>query len=104
PQPQVTVDDPSSLPDGTTPGTVKVPVTVTYPDGTTDHVDVDVTTGATDAAQYNPTADPVNNNFGTPTTEEDVTNNVKVPDYPTDAAQQPTITVEDPSTLPDGTT
>ncbi|MEJ7508929.1 Rib/alpha-like domain-containing protein [Staphylococcus simulans] len=31
--PVITVDDPSNLPDGTTPGTVEVPVTVTYPEG-----------------------------------------------------------------------
>ncbi|WP_304976439.1 Rib/alpha-like domain-containing protein, partial [uncultured Ligilactobacillus sp.] len=34
-QPVVTVDDESSLPNGATPGEYKVPVTVTYPDGTT---------------------------------------------------------------------
>ena len=42
--PTITVDDPSTLPDGKTPGTVEVPVTVTYPDGTKDHVTVSVTT------------------------------------------------------------
>ncbi|MFS8252265.1 Rib/alpha-like domain-containing protein, partial [Staphylococcus hominis] len=42
--PTITVDDPSTLPDGNTPGTVDVPVTVTYPDGTEDHVTVPVTT------------------------------------------------------------
>ena len=42
--PTITVDDPSTLPDGNTPGTVEVPVTVTYPDGTEDHVTVPVTT------------------------------------------------------------
>ncbi|MDU3144920.1 Rib/alpha-like domain-containing protein, partial [Staphylococcus sp.] len=43
--PTITVDDPSTLPDGNTPGTVEVPVTVTYPDGTKNHVTVPVTTG-----------------------------------------------------------
>lgn len=42
-QPTVTVDDPSQLPDGQTPGTTDVPVTVTYPDGSTDPVEVPVT-------------------------------------------------------------
>ena len=35
-QPTITVDDPTQLPDGNTPGTSNVDVTVTYPDGTTD--------------------------------------------------------------------
>ncbi|MEJ7378831.1 Rib/alpha-like domain-containing protein, partial [Staphylococcus epidermidis] len=43
-KPTIKVDDPSKLPDGNTPGTVNVPVTVTYPDGTQDHVTVPVTT------------------------------------------------------------
>ena len=38
------MDDPSKLPDGNTPGTSNVDVTVTYPDGTQDHVTVPVTT------------------------------------------------------------
>ncbi|PTK42441.1 YSIRK-type signal peptide-containing protein, partial [Staphylococcus hominis] len=42
--PTITVDDPSKLPDGNTPGTVEVSVTVTYPDDTEDHVTVTVTT------------------------------------------------------------
>ena len=33
----VTVDNPGNLPTGDVPGTVNVPVTVTYPDGTEDH-------------------------------------------------------------------
>ncbi|MHD0396798.1 Rib/alpha-like domain-containing protein [Staphylococcus simulans] len=102
-QPVITIDDPTLLPDGTTPGTVDVPVTVTYPDGTTDQVTVPVTTGDTDAAQYEPTTEPVENPYGTPTTETDVTDKVTVPNYPADQ-EQPTITVDDPTLLPDGTT
>ncbi|MDN8760239.1 Rib/alpha-like domain-containing protein, partial [Staphylococcus aureus] len=37
-QPVVTVDDPESLPNGENPGTYYVPVTVTYPDGSQDHI------------------------------------------------------------------
>ncbi len=42
-QPVVKVTDTSKLPDGTTPGTYEVPVTVTYPDGTTADGKVTVT-------------------------------------------------------------
>ncbi|WP_153551023.1 Rib/alpha-like domain-containing protein [Ligilactobacillus murinus] len=42
-QPVVTVTDKSKLPDGNTPGTYEVPVTVTYPDGTTADGKVTVT-------------------------------------------------------------
>ncbi|PTF26079.1 hypothetical protein BUY19_12635, partial [Staphylococcus cohnii] len=38
----MTVDNPSSLPDGTIPGTVNVPVTVMYPDGSVDKITVPV--------------------------------------------------------------
>ena len=60
--PVVTVDDPSTLPDGNTPGKTDVPVTVTYPDGSTDKVTVpvtitDLTPGETDA-EKNPPVDP----------------------------------------------
>ncbi|WP_108823643.1 Rib/alpha-like domain-containing protein [Staphylococcus hominis] len=76
--PTITVDDPSTLPDGNTPGTVDVPVTVTYPDGTEDHVTVPVTTNEqADNDAYQPTTDEVTKDYGTPTTEEDVTGAVR---------------------------
>ena len=103
-KPTITVDDPSTLPDGNTPGTVNVPVTVTYPDGTEDHVTVPVTTNEqADNDAYQPTTDEVTKDYGTPTTEEDVTGAVTIPDYPSEKGT-PTITVDDPSRLPDGNT
>ena len=103
-RPTITVDDPSTLPDGNTPGTVEVPVTVTYPDGTKDHVTVTVTTKEqADNDAYQPTTDEVTKDYGTPTTEENVTEAVTIPDYPSEKGT-PTITVDDPSTLPDGNT
>ena len=102
--PTITVDDPSTLPNGNTPGTVDVPVTVTYPDGTEDHVTVPVTTNEqADNDAYQPTTDEVTKDYGTPTTEEDVTGAVTIPDYPSEK-EQPVITVDDPNQLPDGNT
>ncbi|MGX0381717.1 Rib/alpha-like domain-containing protein, partial [Staphylococcus hominis] len=102
--PTITVDDPSKLPDGKTPGTVEVPVTVTYPDGTQDHVTVPVTTNEqADNDAYDPNVEEVNKDYGTPTTEEDVTGAVTVPDYPSEK-EQPVITVDNPDQLPDGNT
>ncbi|PTK36714.1 Rib/alpha-like domain-containing protein, partial [Staphylococcus hominis] len=102
--PTITVDDPSKLPDGNTPGTVEVPVTVTYPDDTQDHVTVTVTTKEqADNDAYEPTTEDITKDYGTPTTEEDVTGAVTVPNYPSDKGT-PTITVDDPNTLPDGNT
>ncbi len=103
-QPVITVDDPNQLPDGNTPGTTEVDVTVTYPDGTTDHIKVPVTVGEqADNDAYEPTTDGVTKDHGTPTTEEDVTGAVTVPDYPSEG-EQPVITVDDPNQLPDGNT
>nr|WP_077756238.1 Rib/alpha-like domain-containing protein [Staphylococcus hominis] len=103
-QPVITVDNPDQLPDGNTPGTTEVDVTVTYPDGTKDHVKVPVTVGEeADNDAYDPNVEEVNKDYGTPTTEEDVTGAVTVPDYPSEK-EQPVITVDDPNQLPDGNT
>ncbi|WP_070014085.1 Rib/alpha-like domain-containing protein, partial [Staphylococcus caeli] len=103
-QPTITVDDPSQLPDGQTSGTTDVDVTVEYPDGTKDHITVPVTVGdQADNDAYEPETEGVTKDHGTPTTEEDVTGSVTVPGYPSEG-EQPTITVDDPSQLPDGQT
>ncbi|WP_142762930.1 Rib/alpha-like domain-containing protein, partial [Staphylococcus aureus] len=73
-------------------------------DGTTDHIKVPVTVGEqADNDAYEPTTDGVTKDHGTPTTEEDVTGAVTVPDYPSEG-EQPVITVDDPNQLPDGNT
>ncbi|MFP4879824.1 Rib/alpha-like domain-containing protein [Mammaliicoccus sciuri] len=103
-QPMITIDDESQLPDGNTPGTTEVDVTVTYPDGTKDHIKVPVTVGKqADNDAYNPTTNGVTKEYGTPTTSNDVTGAVTIPNYPADKGQ-PTITVDDESQLPDGNT
>ena len=103
PAPKVSVDDPSTLPNGKTPGTYTIPVTVTYPDGSKDHVNVTVKVGDPDSGKYEPKVTPVTKDFGTPTTTDDVTKAVTVPNYPSDKPV-PKVSVDDPSTLPNGKT
>nr|WP_269148026.1 Rib/alpha-like domain-containing protein [Staphylococcus simulans] len=101
--PVVTVDDPTKVPNGQTPGEFEVPVTVTYPDKTTDKVTVKVTVG--DQPQkdiYEPTAGEIVKPYGTPTTEDEVKGKVSVPDFPKEGTQ-PVITV-DTTKIPDGQT
>ncbi|WP_462130348.1 Rib/alpha-like domain-containing protein [Staphylococcus pseudintermedius] len=101
-QPTVTIDDPSQLPDGSQEGTTDVTVTITYPDGTKDHITVPVTVGKqADNDKYTPETEGVNKDHGTPVTEDEVKGAVTVPGYPTDG-DQPTITIDDPNQLPDG--
>ena len=62
---------------------------MTYPDGTTDTVNVPVVVGEpTDATTYEPTTDEVTKDYGTPTTEDDVTGAVTIPDYPSEKGHQ----------------
>lgn len=73
-KPKVTVDEPSKLPDGNTPGKTDVAVTVTYPDGSTDKLTVPVTINDTTKPSDNGTSvdtsgkhpvDPTNDKQGT---------------------------------------
>ncbi|RAA72195.1 YSIRK signal domain/LPXTG anchor domain surface protein, partial [Burkholderia multivorans] len=86
--PVVTVDDPTKIPNGQTPGEFDVPVTVTYPDGTRDHVTVKVTvTPQPQNDKYEPTAEEIVKPYGTPTTEDEVKGKVSVPDFPKEEDQ-----------------
>ncbi|MEJ7509148.1 Rib/alpha-like domain-containing protein, partial [Staphylococcus simulans] len=67
-QPVITVDT-TKIPNGQTPGEFEVPVTVTYPDKTTDVVKVKVTVGPKDSDTYEPTVKPIEKPFGQGTTE-----------------------------------
>ena len=103
-QPKVTVDEGAQLPDGNTAGSSNVPVTVTYPDGTTAHVDVPVTIGEqAQADHYPPKATPVEKPYGTPVTDADIKEHVTVPGFPAEG-EQPTVTVDEGAQLPDGNT
>ncbi|WP_257243738.1 Rib/alpha-like domain-containing protein, partial [Staphylococcus sp. HMSC070A02] len=102
--PTVTVDNPAQIPNGQTPGTVDVPVTVTYPDGTKDHVKVPVTVGdQPQKDKYEPTVQPITKPFGQGTTEQEVKDKVTVPDFPKEKGT-PTVTVDNPAQIPNGQT
>ncbi|MCD8916510.1 hypothetical protein K2V61_13410, partial [Staphylococcus simulans] len=64
--------DETKVPDGQTSGEFEVPVTVTYPDKTTDTVNVKVTVGPKDSATYEPTVENITKPYGTPTTVDEV--------------------------------
>ncbi|WP_186821788.1 Rib/alpha-like domain-containing protein, partial [Staphylococcus sp. HMSC059E03] len=100
-QPTYTVDT-STIPDGQTPGTVNVPVTVQYPDGTSEVVNVPVITGPKDSDTYQPTTGEITKPYGQATTAQEVKDKVAVPNFPKDKGT-PTITV-DTSKLPNGQT
>ncbi|UXR47836.1 Rib/alpha-like domain-containing protein [Staphylococcus simulans] len=102
-QPYTVTIDETKIPDGQTPGEVEVPVTVTYPDKTTDIVNVKVTTGPKDSDTYEPTTQPITKPFGQGTTEQEVKDKVTVPNFPVDKGT-PVVTVDDPTKLPDGNT
>ncbi|WP_218068645.1 hypothetical protein, partial [Escherichia coli] len=56
-----------------------------------------------DNDDYQPTTDEVTKDYGTSTTEEDVTGAVTIPDYPSEKGT-PTITGDKPRRSPDGKT
>ena len=102
--PTITVDNPAQIPNGQTPGTVDVPVTVTYPDGTKDHVKVPVTVGEQPQKdKYEPTVQPIKKPYGQGTTEQEVKDKVTVPDFPKEKGT-PTVTVDNPAQIPNGQT
>ncbi|MDK3884185.1 Rib/alpha-like domain-containing protein, partial [Staphylococcus pseudintermedius] len=51
--------------------------------------------------KYTPETTPIMKDFGTGVTEDEVKGAITIPDYPTDG-EQPTVTIDDPSQLPDG--
>lgn len=74
----ITVDKGQTPIDTKTPGTVNVKVTVKYPDGSEDHVEVPVTVGNPDNETYKPGAEAINKKRNDPApTAEDIKNAVK---------------------------
>ncbi|MCE5039496.1 Rib/alpha-like domain-containing protein, partial [Staphylococcus auricularis] len=100
--PKLTFED-SQIPNGNTPGTYEIDVTVEYPDGSKDHVKVPITIGKeTDASKYEPVPGTVTKDHGTPVTPEDIANAITIPNYPTNG-KSPKLTFED-SQIPNGNT
>ena len=91
------------MPDGQTSGEFEVPVTVTYPDKTTDVVKVKVTVGPKDSVTYEPITQPIVKPFGTPTTADEVKGNVTIPNLPKEGTQ-PVITIDDETKVSNGQT
>ncbi|MGX7110212.1 Rib/alpha-like domain-containing protein, partial [Facklamia languida] len=95
----------SQIPDVSKAGDTTGKVLIQYNDGSTDEVEVPVTVvdSRKDKEKYTATATPIQKENGQATTADEVTGAVKT-DYPTDAAEQPTIKVKEGETLPDGKT
>ncbi|WP_409482509.1 Rib/alpha-like domain-containing protein [Helcococcus ovis] len=106
-QPKILIDPDQKLPDGKTAGTFNINVTVKYPDGTEDHVEVPVIVNDPTKKEneiYEPKVTPIVKPNGEPTTNDDVKNAVEVPGYPKDAEKQPEISVDPGQKLPNGKT
>ena len=85
------------------PGAYTVPVTVTYPDNTSEDVDVNVTILNKDSDSYEPTATTLTKKHGETISDADITNQVRVPNYPS-GKKQPTKTVGTETKLPNTNT
>ena len=102
--PTIKVVNEKALPDGKKTGTFTVPVRVTYPDGTTDGVDVTVVVGKSMADTYQAQDGQITKNYGVATYIEDVQRAISYePEYPT-TKNAPKIELKPGETLPDGKT
>ena len=81
---QFTIAKDSAKPDSHKSGKTLVKVVVTYEDGSQATVDVPVIVKAPDTEQYTPAATTVNQEFGKPTSEDDIKKAITIPGYPED--------------------
>lgn len=79
-QPKIELNEPNTkLPDGKIPGNSTVKVKVTYPDGTTDIVDVPVTISNKQSELYPPKADNLEKDNGQKPSNDEIIGKVSVP-------------------------
>ena len=98
---EIALDNATQIPDGNTAGDYPVDVTVTYPDGSEDKVQVTVTVKEQkDNEKYIPEFDQINKNYGEATTEEEIKGGLKEESVP----ENMEVTVKNPENLPDGMT
>ncbi|MFU0521292.1 Rib/alpha-like domain-containing protein, partial [Gardnerella vaginalis] len=104
-QPKIELNEPNTkLPDGKTPGNSTVKVKVTYPDGTTDTVDVPVTISDKQSELYPPKADNLEKDNGQKPSDDEIIGKVSVPTWPTNETNKPTYSIAegDKSKIPNG--
>lgn len=104
-QPKIELNEPNTkLPDGKTPGNSTVKVKVTYPDGTTDIVDVPVTINNKQSELYPPKADNLEKDNGQKPSNDEIIGKVSVPTWPTNETNKPTYSIAegDKSKIPNG--
>ena len=98
---EIALDNATQIPDGNTAGDYPVDVTVTYPDGSEDKLQVTVTVKEQkDNEKYIPEFDQINKNYGEATTEEEIKGALKEESVP----ENMEVTVKNPENLPDGMT
>ena len=98
---EIALDNATQIPDGNTAGDYPVDVTVTYPDGSEDKVQVTVTVKEQkDNEKYIPEFDQINKNYGEATTEEEIKGALKEESVP----ENMEVTVKNPENLLDGMT
>lgn len=101
-QPKIELNEPNTkIPDGKTPGNSTVKVKVTYPDGTTDTVDVPVTISNKQSELYPPTSEEITKDNGKAPTDEEIKNAVKIPNWPSDGGTV-TKSIDKDTKIPDG--
>ncbi|WP_421777886.1 Rib/alpha-like domain-containing protein [Gardnerella sp. KA00747] len=103
-QPNITVAT-DKIPNTNQTGTTNVPVTITYKDGTSTTVQVPVIVTDTNADEYTPNVDPVEEPYGTDeaTIKKAITDAVNVTDWPEGSDKKPTYEIAAGETIPSGT-